>query len=28
MDTQGTHVRDSRDAIKILEETDGDGRAD
>jgi len=28
MDTQGTHVRDSRDAIKILEDTDGDGRAD
>jgi len=28
MDTQGTHVRDSRDAIKILEDTNGDGRAD
>ncbi|MGI9242916.1 MAG: PVC-type heme-binding CxxCH protein, partial [Verrucomicrobiales bacterium] len=27
-DPQGTHVRDSRDAIKILEDTDGDGRAD
>lgn len=27
-DVQGTRVRDSRDAIKILEDTDGDGRAD
>ncbi len=27
-DPQGTHVKDSRDAIKILEDTDGDGRAD
>lgn len=27
-DGQGTRVRDSRDAIKILEDTDGDGRAD
>lgn len=27
-DAQGTRVRDSRDAIKILEDTDGDGRAD
>jgi len=27
-DEQGTRVRDSRDAIKILEDTDGDGRAD
>jgi len=27
-DSQGTHIRDSRDAIKILEDTDGDGRAD
>jgi putative heme-binding domain-containing protein len=27
-DPQGTRVRDSRDAIKILEDTDGDGRAD
>jgi putative membrane-bound dehydrogenase-like protein len=27
-DPQGTHVRDSRDAIKILEDADGDGRAD
>jgi putative heme-binding domain-containing protein len=27
-DPQGTHVRGSRDAIKILEDTDGDGRAD
>lgn len=28
VDTQGSHVRDSRDAIKILEDTDGDGKAD
>lgn len=27
-DEQGTRVRDSRDAIKILEDTDGDGTAD
>lgn len=27
-DPQGSRVRDSRDAIKILEDTDGDGRAD
>lgn len=27
-DAEGTRVRDSRDAIKILEDTDGDGRAD
>ncbi len=27
-DPEGTRVRDSRDAIKILEDTDGDGRAD
>ena len=27
-DAQGTHVKDSRDAIKILEDTDGDGKAD
>lgn len=27
-DPQGTHVKNSRDAIKILEDTDGDGRAD
>ena len=27
-DEQGSFVRDSRDAIKILEDTDGDGRAD
>ena len=27
-DDQGTHVKDSRDAIKILEDTDGDGKAD
>lgn len=27
-DEQGTRVQDSRDAIKILEDTDGDGRAD
>ncbi|WP_461782740.1 PVC-type heme-binding CxxCH protein [Prosthecobacter sp.] len=27
-DPQGTHVKGSRDAIKILEDTDGDGRAD
>jgi putative membrane-bound dehydrogenase-like protein len=27
-DAQGTRVRDSRDAIKILEDTNGDGRAD
>jgi putative heme-binding domain-containing protein len=27
-DPQGTHIKDSRDAIKILEDTDGDGRAD
>lgn len=27
-DAQGTRVKDSRDAIKILEDTDGDGRAD
>ncbi|MBK8094817.1 MAG: hypothetical protein IPK32_23335, partial [Verrucomicrobiaceae bacterium] len=27
-DPQGTRVRDSRDAIKILEDTDGDGHAD
>jgi putative heme-binding domain-containing protein len=27
-DALGTRVRDSRDAIKILEDTDGDGRAD
>ena len=27
-DPQGTQVKDSRDAIKILEDTDGDGRAD
>lgn len=28
VDPQGSSVRDSRDAIKILEDTDGDGRAD
>ncbi|MGI8604063.1 MAG: PVC-type heme-binding CxxCH protein [Verrucomicrobiales bacterium] len=28
VDAEGSHVRDSRDAIKILEDTDGDGRAD
>lgn len=27
-DARGTRVKDSRDAIKILEDTDGDGRAD
>jgi putative heme-binding domain-containing protein len=27
-DAHGSRVRDSRDAIKILEDTDGDGRAD
>lgn len=27
-DPQGTRVKDSRDAIKILEDTDGDGQAD
>ena len=27
-DPQGTRVKDSRDAIKILEDTNGDGRAD
>ncbi|MDZ4402234.1 PVC-type heme-binding CxxCH protein [Prosthecobacter sp.] len=27
-DPQGTHVKGSRDAIKILEDTDGDGHAD
>jgi putative heme-binding domain-containing protein len=27
-DAQGSFVKDSRDAIKILEDTDGDGRAD
>jgi len=27
-DEKGTHVKDSRDAIKILEDTDGDGKAD
>lgn len=27
-DAQGTRVKDSRDAIKILEDTDGDGKAD
>jgi putative heme-binding domain-containing protein len=27
-DPRGTHVKGSRDAIKILEDTDGDGRAD
>lgn len=27
-DAKGSHVRNSRDAIKILEDTDGDGRAD
>lgn len=27
-DPQGTHIKDSRDALKILEDTDGDGRAD
>ncbi|HRJ10637.1 MAG TPA: c-type cytochrome [Prosthecobacter sp.] len=27
-DEKGTRVKDSRDAIKILEDTDGDGRAD
>ncbi len=27
-DEQGTRIRDSRDAIRILEDTDGDGRAD
>lgn len=27
-DERGTRVKDSRDAIKILEDTDGDGRAD
>lgn len=27
-DAQGSRVKDSRDAIKILEDTDGDGRAD
>lgn len=28
VDERGTRVRNSRDAIKILEDTDGDGRAD
>jgi len=28
VDEEGSRVRDSRDAIKILEDTDGDGRAD
>jgi putative heme-binding domain-containing protein len=28
IDEQGSRVQDSRDAIKILEDTDGDGRAD
>jgi putative heme-binding domain-containing protein len=28
VDAEGSRVRDSRDAIKILEDTDGDGRAD
>jgi putative membrane-bound dehydrogenase-like protein len=28
VDPQGTRVRDSRDAIKILEDTNGDGKAD
>ena len=27
-DVQGSYVKDSRDAIKILEDTDGDGKAD
>ncbi|MEZ5385353.1 MAG: c-type cytochrome [Prosthecobacter sp.] len=27
-DEKGAHVKDSRDAIKILEDTDGDGKAD
>lgn len=27
-DDQGTRVKDSRDAIKVLEDTDGDGKAD
>ncbi len=27
-DPQGTQVKDSRDAVKILEDTDGDGKAD
>lgn len=27
-DPQGSQIKDSRDAIKILEDTDGDGRAD
>ncbi|MCB1277279.1 MAG: hypothetical protein KDL09_11915, partial [Prosthecobacter sp.] len=27
-DEKGTRVKDSRDAIKILEDTDGDGKAD
>ncbi|WP_395753147.1 PVC-type heme-binding CxxCH protein [Prosthecobacter sp.] len=27
-DAQGTRIKDSRDAIKILEDTDGDGKAD
>jgi len=27
-DAQGTHVKGSRDAIKILEDTDSDGKAD
>lgn len=27
-DPQGTRVKDSRDAIKVLEDTDGDGKAD
>jgi putative membrane-bound dehydrogenase-like protein len=27
-DPQGTRVKDSRDAIKVLEDSDGDGRAD
>lgn len=27
-DPQGSHIKDSRDAIKILEDTDGDGKAD
>lgn len=28
VDAEGSRVKDSRDAIKILEDTDGDGRAD
>lgn len=27
-DSQGSRVKDSRDAVKVLEDTDGDGRAD